>query len=107
VHVPRSIPYATVAMVRGRAVIHTWSVDGHGPPDLGVVDDLARVQLMARRFGCSIRLREISADLSALLDLIGLSHLFGSAPLVEVGGKTEGGKKVRVEEAVETDDPIG
>ena len=90
---PRSIPYATVAIVRGRAVIHTWAVDGSGPPDLGVVDNLARVQLMARRFGCSIRLRDISADLSALLDLVGLRQLFGGAPLrVEVGGKAEGGE---------------
>ncbi len=104
---PRSIPYATVAMVHGRAVIHTWSVDGSGPPDLGVVDDLARVQLMARRFGYSIRLRDVSADLAALLDLFGLRHLFGGAPLrVEVSGKTEGGEEIRIEEVVETDDPV-
>ena len=94
-------------MVRGKAVIQTWSVDGSGPPDLAVVDDLARVQLMARRFGFSIRLRDISADLSALLDLLGLSHLFGGAPLVvEMDGKAEGGEQVRVEEVVETDDPL-
>ena len=85
--------YATVAMLRGRAVLQTWSVDGDGPPDLGVVDRLARVQLMARRFGCSIRLRDANADLTLLLDLLGLSHLFGGSPsVVEVSGKPEGGK---------------
>ena len=94
-------------MVRGKAVIHTWSVDGSGPPDLGVVDDLARVQLMARRFGYSIRLRDISTDLSELLDLFGLRHVFGGAPLgVEVGRKAERDEQLRVEEVVETDDPV-
>ena len=94
-------------MVRGKAVIHTWSVDGSGPPDLGVVDDLSRVQLMARRFGYSIRLSDVSADLSELLDLFGLRHVFGGAPLcVEVGRKAERGEQLRVEEVVETDDPV-
>jgi hypothetical protein len=99
--------YATVAMLRGRAVLHTWSVDGDGPPDVGVVDRLARVQLMARRFGCSIRLRDTNADLSLLLDLLGLSHLFGGSPsVVEVGRKPEGGEQLRVEETVVFDDPV-
>jgi hypothetical protein len=99
--------YATVAMVRGRAVLQTWSVDGDGPPDVGVVDRLARVQLMARRFGCSICLRDTNADLALLLDLLGLSHLFGGPPsVVEVERKAEGGEQIRVEEAVEPDDPV-
>jgi hypothetical protein len=103
----RSTHYATVAMVRGTAVMQTWSVDGTRAPDLGVVGELARVQLMARRFGYQIRLRDISADLATLLDLCGLSHLLGGVPLcVEVGGKTEGGEQVRVEEVVEPDDPV-
>ena len=40
-------------------------------PDLVVVDALARLQLAARRLGYSIRLRNPSAELRALLDLEG------------------------------------
>jgi hypothetical protein len=94
-------------MVRGRAVLQTWPVDGDGPPDVGVVDRLARVQLMARRFGCSIRLWDASEDLWLLLDLLGLSHLFGgSRSAVEMGRQPEGRKQLRVDEVVVPDDPV-
>ena len=47
----------------------------YGPDrcDLGFVDDLLRVQLAARRFGWTIRLREVRADLRELIDLAGLT----------------------------------
>ena len=41
--------------------------------DLRFVDDLLRVQLAARRFGWSIRLREVRSDLRELIELAGLS----------------------------------
>ena len=41
--------------------------------DLGFVDDLLRVQLAARRFGWSIRLREVRSDLRELIELAGLT----------------------------------
>jgi len=41
--------------------------------DLALVDALLRVQLAARRFGWCICLRQVSADLSELLELAGLT----------------------------------
>jgi hypothetical protein len=41
-------------------------------PDMSVVDDVARLALMAKRLGGSILLTEVSADLRALLELAGL-----------------------------------
>ena len=71
-----------------------------GAMDLAVVDELARVQLAARRLGCSIRLRNARDDLIALLDLVGLRTV------LQVLGQAEGGEEVRVEEVVVTDDPV-
>jgi len=44
-------------------------------PNLAVVEALARLQLEARRRGCSIRLRDPGRDLRELLDLVGLGGL--------------------------------
>ncbi len=41
--------------------------------DLAFVDDLLRVQLTARRFGWSIRLRDVRPDLLELVELVGLT----------------------------------
>jgi hypothetical protein len=40
--------------------------------DLGFVDGLLRVQLTARRFGWSIKLRNVQPDLLELVELVGL-----------------------------------
>jgi hypothetical protein len=45
---------------------------GDGPPDLAVVEALARCQLMTRRAGGRMWLEEVSPDLAELLDLTGL-----------------------------------
>jgi hypothetical protein len=47
-------------------------VHGSSRCDLGFVDDLLHVQLAARRFGWTIRLRDVRDDLRELLDLAGL-----------------------------------
>jgi ABC-type transporter Mla MlaB component len=47
-------------------------VAGLRPPDLAVVDLLARLELAARGAGGRIRLREPDPALHALLDLVGL-----------------------------------
>lgn len=75
-------------------------------PDLAVVDALARLQLAARRVGCSIRVHEPSRELYELLDLVGLAHLIaGRAGLpLEAGRKAEGGEQLGVQEAVERGD---
>ena len=46
----------------------------YGPDrcDLGFVEDLLRMQLAARRFGWTIRLRHVREDLRELIDLVGL-----------------------------------
>ncbi|MGV9450730.1 STAS domain-containing protein [Streptomyces sp. NPDC003635] len=73
-------------------------VGGLGPPGLGVVDLLARLQLAARRSGGRIRLRDPDPALHALLDLVGLRF--------EVEGDPEQREPaLGVEEAVEPGDP--
>ena len=50
-------------------------------PDLSVVDALARLQLMAERFGYSLRVRGASAELLELLELAGLRDVIRAAEL--------------------------
>jgi hypothetical protein len=69
-------------------------------PDLGVVDALARLKLVARRLGYSVRVHDPSAELAELLDLVGLNLD------LEMVGETECGEQVGVEKAVEPGDPI-
>ncbi|MFF3329223.1 STAS domain-containing protein [Streptomyces sp. NPDC002888] len=72
-------------------------VGGLGPPGLGIVELLARLQLGARRAGGRIRLRDPDPGLHALLDLVGLRF--------EVEGEVEEGEPaLGVEEAVEPGD---
>jgi hypothetical protein len=53
---------------------------GDGPPDLAVVEALARFQLMARRAGVRVWLEDVSAALGDLLDLAGLRQAVTSQP---------------------------
>jgi hypothetical protein len=69
-------------------------------PDLDLVDALARLQLMARRRGCSIQLRP-SDELRELLLLVGLSEVL----CVEPRRETEVRIEVGVEEVVQPGDP--
>ena len=71
-----------------------------GSVDLAIVDELARVQLGARRMGCSIRLRDARKELVELLELVGLCGA------LQVLGQAEGGEEAGVEEVVVTDDPV-
>ncbi|MEU5225811.1 STAS domain-containing protein [Streptomyces toyocaensis] len=73
-------------------------VAGLGPPGLAAVNLLARLQLTARRAGGRIRLRDPSAALCALLDLVGLRF--------EMEGQPEQREPpLGVQEAVEPGDP--
>ena len=45
------------------------------PADLAVVDCLARLQLAARRAGCTVRLLDPDPELLELLDLAGLTEV--------------------------------
>lgn len=68
-------------------------------PDLGLVDALARLQLMARRRGCSIQLRPCD-ELRELLLLVGLSEVLSVEPQREV----EEGVQLGVEKVVQPGD---
>jgi ABC-type transporter Mla MlaB component len=66
---------------RGRAVVllcqdgREVELDGVDRPDrcnLGLVEDLLRLQLHARRLGWSIRVVEVRADVLELFELVGL-----------------------------------
>jgi hypothetical protein len=85
-------------MLCGDVEVGRWPIPCPRRPDLADVEALARMQLAARRAGCSIELRGVSPDLSALLDLAGLP--------VEVCGKAEEREDARVEEGVQPDDPL-
>ncbi|MFF4061682.1 STAS domain-containing protein [Streptomyces sp. NPDC001668] len=81
-----------------RAEVVVCDVAGLGPPGLGTVDLLARLQLAARRAGGWIRLRDPDPALQALLDLVGLRF--------EVEGQTEQREPaLGVQEEVEPGEP--
>ncbi len=90
--------HAVVVLVRGHAEVARWPLVGDSPPDLSVVDEVARLQLLARQVGCWIRLRDMGAELWELLDLVGLR--------VEVGGEPKSGEQRGVEEVVMPHDPV-
>jgi hypothetical protein len=94
--------------VRGSVEVTSSPLVLAGPPDLGTVDALARLQLAARRLGCSVRVFGACDELQALLDLAGLGELLGGdANLgIEVGRQTEQAEQARVEEVVEPGDPV-
>jgi hypothetical protein len=99
---------AVVVLLRGDAEVTSWPLTGCGHPDLAVVDHLARLVLVARRLGCSIRLRDACGKLTELVDLVGLGEVLTPASLLgQVGGKAEGGEQAGVEEVVVRHDPVG
>ncbi len=102
--------HATVVLVCGRTEVASWPLTGTGRPDVSSVDALARLQLAARRLGCSIRLRDPCPELSALLDLVGLREVVTGAPgpgrCLEVVGEPEDGEQPGVQEVVMPDDPV-
>jgi hypothetical protein len=106
--VPLRPTKTTVVLVCGDAEVASWPLGGGTRCDVSLIDELARLQLAARRLGCSIRLREPCGQLWELLDLAGLTDVVTSAGglVVEVGGETEGGEEVGVEEGVEPGDPV-
>jgi hypothetical protein len=71
-----------------------------GCPDLAVVDALARLQLVARRLGCSIYLANPSPELIDLVELAGLSDV------LQVVREAEHGEQLRIDEVVMPNDPI-
>ena len=90
----------------GNVEVVTWPlVDGAG--DLAVVDALARLQLAARRWGFSLRLRGAETDLLGLIDLVGLTGvLTATSGGGQLPGQAEDVEELEVEEVVVPDDPV-
>ena len=96
-----------VVIVDGDVEVATCRVDGPAPPDLSVVEVVARLQLAARRRGWSIRLHDPCPQLCDLLDLVGLAGLLAVAgSALEARRETEGGEQLGVEEVMEPGDPL-
>lgn len=101
-----------MVLLRGDVELATWSLaDDSGDDsglDLSLVDQLAGLQLAARRLGCSIRLRGPCRELCQLLYLAGLAGVVTTTGglVVEVGGESEGAEERCVEEVVMPDDPV-
>jgi hypothetical protein len=55
------------------------AVDGV-PPDVAIVDALARLQLVARRIGCAVVLRGASSELLELVSFMGLAGVLPEGP---------------------------
>ena len=73
-------------------------------PDAGTIEALARLQLTARRLGCTMRLRHPSPELAELLALFGLSDVLRVEPVRQPEQREQ---PRGVEERVERDDPTG
>jgi len=93
---------ATVVIVHRGTELTSWPLAGSARPDLSIVDELARLQLAARRAGCTVALRDPCTALVRLLDLVGLRKTL----CVEVRGQAEELEQGRVEEVVVADDPV-
>lgn len=65
-------PRAVVVLVQGDRRITLGGVDPESRCDLGLVDDLLRFQLLARRFGWQLLITEVRADLRELFEMVGL-----------------------------------
>ncbi|MDX3134371.1 STAS domain-containing protein [Streptomyces europaeiscabiei] len=96
--VPRLCAEVRARLEGAGAGVVVCDVAGIGPPGLGVIDVLARLQLAAKRAGGRIRLRDPDPALCALLRLVGLA--------LDVEGQAEEGEPAGgVQEAVESGDP--
>jgi ABC-type transporter Mla MlaB component len=117
VHSPIAIPelgerVRVVVVDSGESAFVTCDVSACTDVDESTLDVLARLQLVARRLGTSVQLRNAGARLLDLLALVGLSEVVPAtappAPIqlrVEAHGQTEEGEQVLVDEEVEGDEP--
>jgi hypothetical protein len=78
-----------------------------------MVEDLARLALAARRINCAVHVQDASAELAAVLELVGLAGVLTQppanatgAPLRQVEGQAELGEQPGVDEVVVPDDPV-
>jgi ABC-type transporter Mla MlaB component len=67
-------PRAVVVLVQDGHETQLGSIDRATRCDLGLVDALLHLQLLAQRFGWSIRITEVRPELRELFDLVGLTE---------------------------------
>ena len=91
-----------VADGAGEVVCDVAEVDD---PDVALIDAFARLQLLALRQGCRVRMRRPPDDLRALLDLMGLCEVVLESP-VQVVGQPEEAEQPGVEEVGDAGDAI-
>jgi hypothetical protein len=98
----------TAVVTSAGTEVARWEIRSRGGPDLGLVNTLARLQLLAHRMGCTIEVRDPCPDLTRLLDLAGLAEVLGAPRVlrIEAVGETERGEQPAVEEVVVPDDPV-
>lgn len=71
-----ALPPVAVVWVRGKGGrVRLGSVTVSRPCHLDVVDDLARLCLLAERLGWSIHLDEVRPDLQELMELAGIEEV--------------------------------
>jgi hypothetical protein len=91
-----------VELMSGPRVLASWPLTT-SRLDLSVIDELARLQLEARRRGWSIRLRTRCRRLAELLNVTGLDRVVATIEVlgVEVDGEAEGREQGGIEEGVD------
>src|SRR5438309_131290 len=82
--VPRRDVDLEVVLVQGATEVTSWPLGRAGRPDLAWVEALARLQVAARRLGCSIRLRGAGSRLRELAHLWGLTEQGGHGPARQI-----------------------
>ncbi|MFI1185501.1 STAS domain-containing protein [Streptomyces californicus] len=88
----------------GPGAVADCDVGGVVRPDLALVDAVARLALVARRSGYTLRLRRVPPELRALLDLVGLADVVALAQ--EPAGPGEPGEPGEIEDSGETRAPV-
>jgi hypothetical protein len=67
----------SVVLMRDGYEVARWPLELLAEPDVGVVDELARLQLAAHRVGMGIRLDSVQPELARLLEFAGIKCVFG------------------------------
>jgi hypothetical protein len=92
-----------VHVVGGGLTARSWTLDGPGRPDVGAVDDVARLLLAAARRNERVVLSAVAPDMGELLRLAALPVEFG----IEVDREVESGEQPRRLEQVEEERHLG
>jgi hypothetical protein len=96
---------ARVLLERNRAELVICDVAALVDPDAATIDALARLQLMARRLGCRVLLRDACGELQQLLAFAGLADVLPLVLRVETSRQTEEREQARrVEEEADPGD---